>query len=97
LAWLADKKWANFANGHGLAIDFVVVINLLFEMWGNFLKTPLANDRVNVAEVFNIECHGEILIRFDLFFLKTHTCVCFRSQIQIRRRQGQLGSSKLSI
>jgi hypothetical protein len=65
LAWLTQKEWANFANGHGLAIDFVVVINLLLEMRGDFLKAPLANDRINFAEVINVECHIQILSRFS--------------------------------
>lgn len=56
-ARLTTPEWSNLKDSDSLTIDFVVMVNLLLEMRGNLFKTPLTNDEINIAEIFNSECH----------------------------------------
>ena len=53
----------NLKNRDCLTVDLVVMIDLIFELWWNLLKTPLTNNVVNVSEVFNAECHARIMAK----------------------------------
>ena len=45
-----------------MAVYLVVMVDLIFDRWWNSSNTPLPNDTVNFAELFNAECHE--LIKF---------------------------------
>jgi hypothetical protein len=40
------------------------MVDLIFDRWWNSSNTPLPNDTVNFAELFNAECHELIKLLF---------------------------------
>jgi hypothetical protein len=53
----------NFNDGHGLTVDFVVVIDRFFQVRGNSSQAPPAYYLINFTDDFYAECHGLIMAK----------------------------------